>query len=250
MRNGTFESGASGWYAWPAQVSMTLVNAGCRTTQCLQISQVAGMGGITGLVTDGLGKPVVQSELYMLSFWAKNSKAGAIRVKVRQNHNPYSNVAPDLAVYADTSWQHFMLPFHIQQSDTSARIDFDISEGDSLYVIDDVSWKKMDPAGIDTTLHAYLEVNATTSGAVVSLDQAFLWRLPLGTQAPAALSLSGFSGAVVFKDSTTLQNLPVRVNTVQMFVHPESRLRIVFRQGGIQIEKGSLRMDIKGRRVF
>lgn len=123
MRSATFESGSSGWYAWPAQVTLSVVSTNCRTPKCLQVSQVAGMGGNDGLATDGTGHAVSAGELYLLRFWVKNTKKSDLHVKIRQNHNPYQSVAADVVTATDTAWQLIEAPFRITQSDTNARVD-------------------------------------------------------------------------------------------------------------------------------
>jgi len=237
LRNGTFESGASGWYTWPDQVTLAITTDSCRTSKCLSISQVAGMNGNSGLATDGDGHNVLAGEMYLLDFWAKNCKVGTLTAVLRQNHDPYNTLANEVKVDGTTAWTHYSIPLRITASDTSARVDFLIEEGEGSYVLDDVSWKKMDDSGIDSTAHAMLFVS-TTSGGTHVLDFEKLWRLPIGTQV-LSLDLAPFSGGVVFQDSTVLTNLPIAIHvTSPKHAAAPSNTHLVFHDGNLWVEIG------------
>lgn len=190
--------GVRGWQGYPATVKLSRRTEDGTDSVAFDVRYADTVSKPTGLVLHVAGTAVAAGELQVLTFSAKAFAPGMrVRVQPLMGHAPYHRLAEFGDFDLDTVWKSYRTVFRITESDTNARVDFQLRGADSAISLRAIRWTRLDTTQVQSGPRALL----TISDQPLSVAP----RVGVGTWVDAWGRTSNepvgpFQGAVRFRD--------------------------------------------------
>lgn len=240
--------GVRGWQGYPATVKLAKRPEDGADSVAFDVRYADTVSKPTGLVLHVAGAAVAVGELQSLTFSAKAFAPGMrVRVQPLMSHAPYHRLAASRDFDLDTAWRSYRMVFRVTESDTNARVDFQLRGADSALSLRAIRWSRLDTAQVRSGPRALLTV-ADQPSSVVPRVGTGSWVDAWGRS--SSDPVGPFQGAVRFRDDEgtsirplSLAHVPLRlwIERGQLHVAGESS-----KAGMVRVRL----MDARGRTLL
>ncbi len=195
IKNGDFESGISGWNAWPGSCSIDYNKNSIFSGGCLKARFTGEPRSQTALV---YSQPfqLSKGEYYQVSFSAAAIKNSSIGIDAIQAHEPYANLGLDRFFEIDNKPRRLSIIFKCTMIDPVSRIDLRIPSSDSICWIDSVSMHLVKVSSPNPDEYVKLLVNKGNSGFLMNAG-AGNYRTPEGAVVSKELKVPLFHSVLL-----------------------------------------------------
>jgi parallel beta-helix repeat protein len=206
----SFDTTVWGWGAYPWQTEFTrdsgaacAKGSGCMKVSTDKVTESNAMvyGGVVA---------VQQGKLYRLSFRARGNHPGQrMTPTLRHARGSWSAMGYASGLMLDTAWSRYELYMRADVTEDTARVDFTSRSLDSLWWLDDVSFRSVPETFVQGLTASHLFANPTEVTTSTSLTGTWMdaTENALGTSVP----LASWQGVVAFpfqgKAATGLTNM-------------------------------------------
>lgn len=152
MRNFGFDTARLGWTVWPLSSVLALDSgAACGTGRCAKIVHAGVDLPRQPLLYSNREISTDSGWTWLLSFRARARKAGlSCMPTLRRGYGDYRVVGEVPYLAMDTAWSRFEVPIRVVADEPRARLDFHSGMTDSVYWLDDVSFRMLLSPLVDT----------------------------------------------------------------------------------------------------
>jgi parallel beta-helix repeat protein len=152
--------GVRGWQGYPATVKLSKRPEDVTESVAFDVRHQDTVAKPTGLVLHVAGTRVTKGELDALTFSARGFVPGMrVRVQPLMSHTPYHRLAESRDFDLDTVWKSYRMVFRITESDTNARVDFQLRGVDSALSLRAIRWSRLDTSSVQPGPRALLTVS-------------------------------------------------------------------------------------------
>ncbi|HOX51429.1 MAG TPA: right-handed parallel beta-helix repeat-containing protein, partial [Fibrobacteria bacterium] len=240
--------GVRGWQGYPASVKLAVRPESVTDSVAFDVRYADTASKPTGLVLHVAGSAVAAGDLHAFTFSARAASAGMrVRVQPLMGHSPYRKLGAFKDFQLDTAWKSYRTVFRITESDTNARVDFQLRGADSSLSLRAIRWNRLDT----TRMQHGPRVLLTVADAAMPVPV----RVGAGTWVDERGAVRGdpvepFQAAVRFRDEagTSLEPRRTARTTLRVWV---GRGRLHLEGTDTRSGQGRLRVvDTRGRRLL
>jgi parallel beta-helix repeat protein len=187
-----------GWGAYPWQTEFTRDSGkACAKGGCMRVA-TAKVTESNAMVYGGV-VPVQKGTLYRLRFSAKGSRPGQrLTPTLRHARNSWAAMGYASGLMLDTAWNRYELYMRADVTEDTARIDFTSQSRDSLYWLDEVSFRSVPDSMVQGLESSRLVVNPTPISTSSPIPGSSAWMDPWGNALNSSLSLAPWQAKVIF----------------------------------------------------
>lgn len=192
VSNGSFDTAATGWTAWPATVGVTWAADCALTGGCLQFANTAAA---SGALVSSPSFAVAKDQGYQLRFRLRAAASDTLSPVVRRAGDPWESLGFSATTPVGTTPTAFTFAF-VGTKAATGRLDFGLPQTSTSFSLDDVSLLEAEIFTNDSSDDSRILYNASSATTRVDLG-AERWCAEDGTEVTGVVELAPFTSRIL-----------------------------------------------------
>jgi hypothetical protein len=219
--NGQFQTNIAGWGDWNNNTQVKYVDNAGLDGGCVEFRLEGGPGTNRALASPNV--VLVKGQWYQLRFSVRAAHEGLLTVATRQDHSPYSTLNAPMVFSMGPERTNQECYLMADASDSQVRVEFRVTYPDSLFFLDNVTFRPVKGDYVSPESQAPVFVNSTPVTKTVDLGPDSFRDLD-GNYLSSSIELPPYSSKILIREGYSA--LPVQLASLNAVVAGDGEVQI------------------------
>ena len=199
IQNGQFQTNIAGWGDWRTNTQVKYVDNGGLDGGCLQFRLEGGPGANQAVASPDVA--LTKGQWYQLRFSVRAAQKGLLTVAARQDHIPYNTLNAPMIFPMGPERTNQECYLMADATDAQVRVEFRVTYPDSLFFLDNVTFRPVKGSYVSPESQAPVFVNSTSVTKTVDLGPDSFRDLD-GNYLSGSIELPPYSSKILVREDS------------------------------------------------